>query len=86
MDNTVFNNTNIVFNITVCIMGSLILSVHLANLIIKRNKRKDEKNLLAFIAFTIFHFLFYLTYTLIKLFFNKTNKIIAYFFKYIYLK
>ena len=66
MDN-IFNNTNIVFNITVCILGSLILSVHLANLIIKKNKRKDEMNLLAFIAFTIFHFLLYLTYTLIKL-------------------
>ncbi|MBQ4173437.1 MAG: hypothetical protein II597_01465, partial [Prevotella sp.] len=67
MDNTVFNNTNIVFNITICIMGSLILFVHLCNLIIKKNKRKDEKMLALFIAFTIFHFLFYLTYTLIKL-------------------
>ena len=60
MDNTVFNNTNIVFNITICIMGSLILFVHLADLIIKRNKRKDETWLLSFIAFTIFHFLVYL--------------------------
>ena len=67
MEDKIFNNTNIVFNITICIMGSLILFVHLANLIVKRNKRKDENMLLAFIAFTIFHFLTYLTYTLIKL-------------------
>ena len=70
MDNSIFNNTNIVFNITICIMGSLILSVHLVNLIIKRNKRKDEKWLLGFIGFTIFHFLFYLTYTLIKFYYT----------------
>ena len=67
MEDSIFNNTNIVFNITICIMGSLILFVHLCNLIIKKNKRKDEVMLLIFIAFTIFHFLFYLTYTLIKL-------------------
>ena len=70
MENSIFNNTNIVFNITICIMGSLILSVHLVNLIIKRNKRKDEKWLLGFIGFTIFHFLFYLTYTLIKFYYT----------------
>ena len=70
MDNSIFNNTNIVFNITICIMGSLILAVHLVNLIIKKNKRKDEKWLLGFIAFTIFHFLFYLTYTIIKLYYT----------------
>ena len=57
---------NIVFNITVCTMGILIFTVHLFNLILKRNKRKDEKGLLAFVAFTIFHFAVYLTFSIIK--------------------
>lgn len=57
---------NIVFNITVCIIGSLILLVHTINALIKKKKRKDEKWLLAFIAFTMFHFLIYLTFTLLN--------------------
>lgn len=59
------NNT--VFNITICIIGMLILFIHVVNLILKKNKRKDEWYLLIFIAFTVFHFAIYLTYTLIKI-------------------
>ncbi len=79
MDELVFNNTNIVFNITICLMGSLILFVHLADLIIKRNKRKDEKWLLSFIAFTIFHFLVYLTYTLVKLDYTSNSFVMGFY-------
>ena len=79
MDELVFNNTNIVFNITICLMGSLILFVHLADLIIKRNKRKDEKWLLSFIAFTIFHFLVYLTYTLVKLEYTSNSFVMGFY-------
>ena len=58
---------NIVFNITICIIGILILLVHVVNLILKKNKRKDELCLLIFIAFTVFHFAIYLTYSIIKI-------------------
>ena len=60
-------DNNVVFNITICIIGILILLIHIANLILKKNKRNDEKALLAFIAFTAFHFFVYLLFTLIKL-------------------
>ena len=64
-------SNNIVFNITVCIIGILILFVHCISIIIKKKKRLDEKWLLAFILFTIFHFSVYLTFTLIRI--NYTN-------------
>ena len=60
-------DSNVVFNITICIIGILILLIHIFNLILKKNKRNDEKALLAFIAFTAFHFFVYLLFTLIKL-------------------
>ena len=68
---------NVVFNITVCIMGILILFVHLVNLIIKKNKRKDEKWLLGFISFTMFHFAIYLLFSIIKLHYTSDPYIIA---------
>ena len=55
-----------VFNLTVCLIGMLILLVHIANLLIKRGRRKDENALLAFLAFTAFHFAAYFTFTLLK--------------------
>ena len=58
---------NMVFNITICIIGILILLVHVVNLIMKKGKRKDEWYLLTFIAFTVFHFIVYLTFSIIKL-------------------
>ena len=64
-------NNNVVFNISVCIMGILILLVHFINLLVKKKKRKDEKQLLTFIVFTIFHFAVYLTISLIRV--NYTN-------------
>ena len=68
---------NVVFNMTVCIMGILILFVHMTNLILKANKRVDEKWLLAFISFTIFHFAVYLTFCVIKIYYTSDPFIIA---------
>ena len=70
-------NNNIIFNITICIMGIMILSIHITNLILKKNKRSDEKTLLIFISFTAFHFLVYLIFTLIKLKYSSNPFIIA---------
>ena len=58
------NNT--VFNATVCIIGFLILAVHLISIAIKKDKRKDEKELLYFFLFTMIHFAAYLAFTFIK--------------------
>ncbi len=68
---------NVVFNMTVCIMGILILFVHMTNLILKANKRVDEKWLLAFMAFTIFHFVVYLSFCIIKIYYTSDPFIMA---------
>ena len=57
---------NVVFNMAICIMGTLIMLIHIVNILIKKDRRKDQNALLVFIAFTAFHFLFYLVYTLIR--------------------
>lgn len=73
------------FNVAVCIIGILILSVHIVDLIIKKNKRKDEKWLLVFIAFTIFHFACYLTFSILKLSINVNNSLIMAFYTLFYI-
>ncbi len=59
-------SNNVIFNMTVCVVGILILLIHAVNIIAKKGKRKDEKSLLVFLLFTIIHFATYLTFTLIK--------------------
>ena len=70
---------NVVFNMTVCIMGILILSVHLVNLIIKKNKRKDEITLFVFILFTIIHFFVYFLFTIIKTRYTSNSFIMSFY-------
>lgn len=55
-----------IFNLAICIIGIAILSIHTINILLKRNRRKDENALLVFVAFTILHFVAYLTFTLVK--------------------
>ncbi len=71
------NNT--IFNITVCILGILILTIHIVNLLIKKSKRKDEKTLLDFFVFTAVHFATYLTFTFIKTVYTSNVYIIAFY-------
>ena len=77
-------NNNIIFNITVCIIGILILFVHFVNLILKKKKRKDECWLLAFISFTIFHFLVYLIFSIVRIHYT-TNAFIVSFYTLFYI-
>lgn len=77
-------NNNIIFNITVCIIGILILFVHFVNLILKKKKRKDEYWLLAFISFTIFHFLVYLIFSIVRIHYT-TNAFIVSFYTLFYI-
>ena len=59
-------SNNAVFNAAVCLIGFVILTVHIVSLSIKKNRRHDEDSLLIFLAFTAFHFAAYFTFTFIK--------------------
>ena len=72
-------NSSSIFNVTVCIIGILILSVHIVNLAIRKNKRKDEKCLLDFIIFTSIHLSIYLAFKLIKIAYTSNPFIIAFY-------
>ena len=55
-----------VFNATVCLLGVFILLIHIVNLLLKKNRRKDENSLLSFFLFTMVHFTTYFAFVLIK--------------------
>ena len=67
------------FNATVCIVGIAFLLIHTVNLLLKRDRRKDENNLLFFIVFTIIHFATYLTFTFIKINYSSNPLIIGFY-------
>ena len=70
---------NAIFNATVCLMGILILSIHIVSLIIKKGKRRDEMTLLDFFIFTAVHFATYLTFTFVKTVYASNAFIIAFY-------
>ncbi len=72
-------SNNSVFNVTVCIMGILILTIHIVELLIKKNKRKDEIALLDFVIFTALHFATYSVFTFIKTVYTSNAYIIAFY-------
>lgn len=55
-----------VFNITICVLGIAIFIIHIANLLFKCERRKDENILLTFFVFTAIHFGLYLAFTFTK--------------------
>ena len=67
------------FNAAVCIIGIALFLIHSVDLFIKKDKRKDEKRLLAFIVFTMFHFATYLTFTLVKANYTSDPLIISFY-------
>ncbi len=70
---------NLIFNATVCIMGIAILSIHAFNSLFKKEKRKDEKRLILFLVFTIFHFATYLVFTFVRVKYTSDNFIISFY-------
>ena len=72
-------NGNSIFNATVCIMGVMLLTIHIVNLLIKKNKRRDEMALLDFFVFTALHFATYLTFTFIKTVYTSNVYMIAFY-------
>ena len=75
---------NAIFNATVCIIGILILMIHVVNIAIKKEKRKDEIVLLTFFVFTIVHFATYLAFTMIKTGYT-SNAYIKFFYTVFYI-
>lgn len=63
---------NLIFNASICIVGIAILLIHIVNLFIKKNKRKDELALLNFLVLTIVHFSIYLAFTFLRV--NQSSK------------
>ena len=64
---------NVVFNATVCLIGFVILMVHIVYLLIKKGRRRDENSLLVFFGFTAFHFAAYFIFTVLKAQFQIKN-------------
>ncbi len=58
--------SNSIFNATICMFGIAVLLIHIVDLILKPEKRRDEKDLLVFFIFTAIHFATYLTFTFLK--------------------
>ena len=72
-------NGNAIFNATVCIIGIAIFLIHIVNLSIKKNRRKDENRLLIFLSFTAFHLATYLTFALVKVVYTSDAYVIGFY-------
>lgn len=70
---------NDIFNATVCTIGIAILLIHVINLLVKKNKRKDEMRLLDFLFFTVIHFSTYLAFTFLKVNYASESFIIGFY-------
>ena len=68
-----------IFNAAVCVIGIAIFLIHILDLVLKKGKRRDEINLLAFIIFTAFHFALYLTFLFIKKHYTSNGLIIGFY-------
>lgn len=66
-------DSNVVFNASVCLIGFIILLVHVANLLMRKNRRRDENALLVFFAFTALHFAIYFTFTILKYYLGEVS-------------
>lgn len=68
-----------VFNVTVCLLGTVMFLIHIVNIAFKREKRKDEACLLIFFVFTALHFLVYSIFTFIKVHYTSDEFIMAFY-------
>ena len=68
-----------VFNATVCLVGLLILLVHIANILVKKGRRKDENALLVFLIFTATHFACYFGFCFLKTYCPSNALIVAFY-------
>ncbi len=66
-------------NATICLVGVLLLLIHIVNIILKKDKRKDEIALMSFCIFTMVHFITYFTFVLVKTVYTSDNFIMAFY-------
>lgn len=74
-----FMDNKAVFNATICLIGMLILLVHITNILMKKGRRKDENALLAFLIFTAIHFMAYFAFVFIKMYFPSDALIMGFY-------
>ena len=72
-------NIQSAFNAAVCVIGIAILLIHTVNILLKKDRRKDENRLLIFVIFTAIHFATYLSFTIIKSYFKSDPLIIGFY-------
>ena len=72
-------DNNVVFNITVCLVGFVILSVHIVNVLLKKERRRDENALLSFLIFTALHFAVYFAFSLIRVYYTSDALIMGFY-------
>lgn len=68
-----------VFNAAVTLIGPLILLAHIANISIKRKRRKDENALLVFLTFTAVHFACYFAFCFLKTYYPSDGLIMGFY-------
>lgn len=68
-----------IFNATICIIGIMILAIHVVTILIKKGKKKYEKRLLDFLVVTIIHFSLYLIFTVLKFSHSSNGLTIAFY-------
>ena len=66
-----------IFNVTVCTVGTIFLVIHIIDLLLKKDRRKDEKNLLTFFVFTTVHLFAYLSFTIVKVYYTSNALIMT---------
>lgn len=70
---------NVVFNMTVCIIGIIIFLIHITNTVVRRERRKDERCIIEFLIFTVVHFVTYLIFTAVKTVYTSNAYVIAFY-------
>ena len=75
----IYMNIQSAFNAAVCVIGIAILLIHTVNILLKKDRRKDENRLLIFVIFTAIHFATYLSFTIIKSYFKSDPLIIGFY-------
>ena len=66
-----------IFNVTVCTFGVILLIIHIIDILLKKDLRKDEKHLLVFFIFTAVHLFAYLSFTIAKVYYTSNGLIMT---------
>lgn len=70
---------NSIFNATICVIGIIVLGIHVINILIKKQKNRSEKRLLDFLVLTAIHFALYFTYTISKIYYVSEGMTIGFY-------